>query len=71
MFEGGPTGLAGTANAGRQKEEPRMSSRFGAARYMLLLFTGEENTEVVTRLGEVRSPPGVPFWVWHPHGDVT
>lgn len=62
-FEGRATGLADRLNRVRQNEEPRMTSRFGATGYMSLLFTERGNNKVVTRLGEVRSPPGVPFQI--------
>lgn len=60
-FEGRATGLADRLNRVRQNGEPRMTSRFGATGYVLLLFTEKGNNKVVTRLGEVRSPLGVPF----------
>lgn len=45
-FEGRATGLADRLNRVRQNEEPRMTSRFGATGYTLLLFTEKGNNKV-------------------------
>lgn len=60
-FESRATRHADRLNRMRQSKEPKMTSRFGATGFMLLLFSEKENNIVVTRIGEVRSLLGVPF----------